>query len=111
MIKNNELDDALDLAVEANHDLSALRQRLTSMPLSAMAEQLYVDAFTRFADISLDNTLIDLSVHHQITTARDQIDSALWRVCDIRARLTARIAAARAELHQAEVERHTLLLP
>jgi len=111
MIKNDELDDALDLAAQADQYLSALRHRLTSLPLSATAEQLYVDAFTRLADISLDNTLVDLSVHHQITAAQDQIDHALWHIDGARVQLAARITTAQAELHQAEAERHALLRP
>ncbi|MEV8504598.1 hypothetical protein AB0368_07170 [Actinoplanes sp. NPDC051475] len=109
MIKNNELDEALDLASEANQHVSALRQRLTRMPLSSTADRLYADVITRFADISLDNILIDLSVHHQITAARDHIDSLLVHVCDIHAKLTDQVTAAQAELRTAEAERRTLL--
>jgi hypothetical protein len=108
-IKDDELDDAMDLATAAEHHLSVLREKVTGMPLAAMADGLYVDAFTRFADISLDNTLIDLSVHHRISAARDQVDTLLWQLCEVRARLTARITAASAELYQAEAERETLL--
>jgi hypothetical protein len=111
MIKNDELDEAMDLAAQADQYRSALRHRLTSLPQSATAEQLYIDAFTRLADISLDNTLVDLSVHHQIIAGQDQIDRALRHIDGARVQLTARITTAQTELHQAEAERHALLRP
>jgi hypothetical protein len=111
MIKEDALDDAMGLAAVAEHHLCVLRDRVTGMPLLASVDRLYVDAFTRFADISLDNALIDLSVHHRITAARDQVDTVLWRLCEVRAGLTARITSARAELYRAEAERDALLRP
>jgi hypothetical protein len=109
MIKENELDDALDVAAVAEHHLSALRQRVTGMPLPRAADGLSADAFTRFADITLDNALIDLSTHRRITTARDQADTLLWHLCEVRAQLAARITAAGAGLYHAEAERAAIL--
>ncbi|MEU4218173.1 hypothetical protein [Actinoplanes sp. NPDC026623] len=100
MIKNNELDAALDVAAQAEDHLSALRQRLTSTPLSTLADQPHADVITRFADISLDNILVDISVHRQITAAQDQIDSALRNVCDIRAKLRSQIVLDRIKLYE-----------
>ena len=111
MIKNNELDAALDMAAQADDHLSALRQRLTSMPPSIVARELHVDAVTRFADISLDNTLVDISAHHQIAAVQDQIDSALWHVCDIRTKLRYQITAGRVKLRKAEAEWQRLSRP
>jgi hypothetical protein len=110
LIKDRELDDAAELAAQADHHLSVLRRRLTSMPPAAFAERLRVDAVARFADISLDNVLVDLAVHGQITDALDRIDSALCHLWDLRAGLIDRLTAARAELHRADAERHALLL-
>jgi hypothetical protein len=93
----------------AEHHLSALRGWLTGMPLPpADPDGLCLDAFTRFADISLDNTLVDLSVHHRITAARDQADTLLRHLSEVRARLSARLTAAHAALYRAEAERDAL---
>src|SRR5690349_8020536 len=111
MIKNHELDAALDVAAQAEDHLSALRQRLTSTPLSILADQPHADVITRFADISLDNMLVDISVHRQIAAAQDQIDSALRNVCDIRTKLRSQITLDRVKIYEVAAERQTLLRP
>ncbi|HEY0002022.1 MAG TPA: hypothetical protein VGB74_16345 [Actinoplanes sp.] len=111
VIKHSRLDDAADLAADADRRLAVLRAELrdVSAEPSSVVAQLELGGLTRFADVWLDNIFTDLSVRGQIKDGLDQLGETARQVGRIHTTLTARITEARNRLAILDRERTTLL--
>jgi hypothetical protein len=109
-ILHRRLDEAQDVAAEADYHLALLRTGLADLhgtmptfPLLAISER------TKLIDMWADNIFTDMAVHDRVKQAQQNVDHSLQVVQEVQEQLTSRVAQAQARLTSIEAKRRDLL--
>jgi hypothetical protein len=111
-MKHSRLDEAAQLAAQADQRLAVLRTELADVSgKPPSAPHLAISGSTRFVDIWFDNIFTDIAVGERIKAAQHSVAESRRRVGDVQARLQQRMAGARRRLDEIDAERRALLEP
>jgi hypothetical protein len=109
-IVHRRLDEAAEVAAEADYRLTLLRTELAdlhgTMPTFPL---LVISARTKLVDLCFDNIFTATAVHDRIRQARQNVDHSLQVVQEVQEQLTSRAAQAQARLTSIEAKRRDLL--
>jgi hypothetical protein len=102
-IVHRRLDEAADVAAEADYRLGLLRTELAglhgTMPTFPL---LQISTRTKLADMWADNIFTDMAVHDRIKQARQNADHSLQVVQEAQEQLTSRVDQVQARLTSIE---------
>jgi len=105
-ILHRRLDEAADLAAEADQRMAVLRTGLADLHGTTPTFPLLdISTRTKFVDMWFDNIFTDMAVHDRIKQAQQNVDHSLQLVREIQERLTAQLAQTQARLTSIEAER------
>jgi hypothetical protein len=108
--EHSRLDEAAQLAAEADQRMAALRTELADLEQTeSPSEPLAISAATKFVDLWLGNIFTDLAMRDRITRAQENVTQSLKLVSDVQGQLTGQSAQAQARLAAIETERRGLL--
>jgi hypothetical protein len=108
--EHNRLDEAAELAAEADRRVAALRTELVDLERAApVSGPLAISSATKFVDLWFGNIFTDLAIRGQIRQAQDNVGQSLQLVSQVHEQLTTRSAQAQARLAAIETERRGLL--
>jgi hypothetical protein len=107
MEKHAQLDNAANLAAEADRQLATLRTELTSA--GQLAPQLAVGGGTRFVDICFNNIFTDMAFSSHISQAQQNTAQAMTTVSGVQRRLQEQRSQAQARLEEIAGRRTQLL--
>lgn len=90
LIKHSKMDRARDEVEAARNAVCRFSRELSDVAGSAQFEMV-TDDFLAFADYFFDGFLADYMVQSRIGRAREQIDSAIFRISRIRDQLSSQL--------------------
>jgi hypothetical protein len=107
MEKHSRLDQAANLAADADRQLATLRTELTSV--GQLAPQLTVGGGTRFVDICFNSIFTDMAFSAHIGQAQQNTAEAVQTVSGVQQRLQEQRSQAENQLEQIAERRQQLL--
>ena len=109
-IKHDRIDQAAQVADEADRRLAALRTDLAELGgYQPTAPRLEISGGFKFADIFFNNFFTDLAVGRQIRDAQDNADRSAQQVQALQGRLKHQIGTVTDRLNAMDAERQQLL--
>jgi hypothetical protein len=109
-IVHRRLDEAAEVAAEADYHLALLRTELADLHGTTRTFPLLaISARTKLVDMWFDNIFTPTAVHDRIKQAQQNVDHFLQVVQKVQEQLTSRVAQAQARLTSIEANRRDLL--